>query len=127
MKRFGDVLKECRENRGLSLRELKTLSKIDHAYIHRLETGTKVTPSDEVFNALVRALKVTPRQRDLLNTLQTINGVPTPLFDAMLANENRSILAFETAAKMSFRGERPSTMEEWDELLSDLDERFFQQ
>ena len=127
MKRFGDVLKECRENRGLSLRELRKLSKIDHAYIHRLETGTKVTPSDKVFNALVRALKVTPRQRDLLNTLRTINSVSSSLFDAMLSNETRSILAFETAAKMSFRGERPSTVEKWDELLGDLDARFFQQ
>ncbi len=127
MLQFGDVLKLCREQRGLSLRELKTLSKIDHAYIHRLENGDKNSPSDHVFTALVRALKVTPRMRDILNALRNIEGVPDALFEAMQVNEARSILAFETATKMSFRGERPSTVEDWDKLMGDLDEKFFQQ
>ena len=127
MLRFGDVLKRCREQRGLSLRELKTLSKIDHAYIHRLESGDKVAPSDQVFTDLTRALKVSTRMRDILNVLRNIEGVPDALFEAMQANEDRSTLAFETAAKMSFRGERPSTVEDWDKLMGDLDERFFQQ
>ena len=126
MIRFGDVLKRCREDRDLSLRELKTLSNIDHAYIHRLESGDKDAPSDEVFNALVRALKVTPRLRNILNALRTIDGVPNTLFEAMQSNENLSIGAFETAPKMSFRGERPCTVEDWDQLLRDLDEKFFQ-
>ena len=125
MLRFGDVLKRCRESRGLSLRELKTLSGIDHAYIHRLESGDKNDPSEQVFNTLIRALKVTPRMRDILNVLRNIEGVPDALFEAMQTNEERSVLSFETAAKMSFRGERPSTVEDWDKLMGDLDEKFF--
>ena len=127
MIRFGDALRLCREKRGLGLRELKTLSGIDHAYIHRLETSSKLSPSDEAFNALVRALKVSTRMRDILNSLRNIEGVPDALFEAMLANEDRSIKAFEVAPKMSFRGERPSTLEDWDKLLGELDEKYFPQ
>ena len=126
MIRFGYVLKLCREDRGLSLRELKTLSGIDHAYIHRLETSTKLSPSEEVFTSLVRALKVSTRMRDILDYLCKIEGVPDALFDAMQLNEGHSILAFETASKMSFRGERPSTVEDWDKLMGELDDKFFQ-
>ena len=37
---LGSVLRALREKRGLSLRELGQLAEVDHAYIHRLETGS---------------------------------------------------------------------------------------
>ncbi len=127
MKQFGDVLKSCRVTRDLSLRELGKLTGIDHSYIHRLESNNNLRPSDEVFTTLMRTLKVTQRMRDILNALRTIDAVPTPVFDAMFVKETRSISAFETAAKMSFRGERPTTVDEWGQILDDLDEKYFQQ
>ena len=53
---LGSVLRALREKRGLSLRELGQLAEVDHAYIHRLETGAKEAPSEEVLGKLARAL-----------------------------------------------------------------------
>ena len=38
---LGFLIRFLREQRGLSLRELGRLAGVDHAYIHRLETGEK--------------------------------------------------------------------------------------
>jgi HTH-type transcriptional regulator, competence development regulator len=59
---LGVWLKDLRETRDMSLRVLADHSGVDHAYIHRLETGAKEAPSDEVVNKLVAAL--TPPKRD---------------------------------------------------------------
>ncbi len=59
---LGAALRKLRDRRGLSTRELGKLTEIDHAYIHRLETGEKSSPSDELTQRLLNALK--PGERD---------------------------------------------------------------
>ena len=66
---LGFLLENLREERGLSLRELALLADIDHAYIYRLETGAKESPSDEVLSKLTRALKAPRREADMLRYL----------------------------------------------------------
>ena len=66
----GPLLRAMREERGLSLRELGRLTDIDHAYIHRLETGAKEAPSDEVIVKLTRALKADKQATDQLLNLR---------------------------------------------------------
>ena len=63
---LGVVIRAMRETRGLSLRELGQLAETDHAYIYRLETGDKESPSGEVLVKLVRALKPSKRDADIL-------------------------------------------------------------
>ena len=63
---LGFLLRNLREERGLSLRELAQLAEIDHAYVYRLETGDKKLPSEEVLSKLVRALKASKREADML-------------------------------------------------------------
>ena len=63
---FGVVLRRLRDGRGLSLREVSQLSRLDHAYVHRLETGEKEAPSDETLGRLFRALKPTKRHERIL-------------------------------------------------------------
>ncbi|HXJ57708.1 MAG TPA: helix-turn-helix transcriptional regulator [Verrucomicrobiae bacterium] len=75
-KSAGDILRSSRERRGLSLRELGRLAGIDHAYIHRLETGAKEAPSDQVIMKLARALKMPPATVYLLLTVRWRTGVP---------------------------------------------------
>ena len=53
-RRFGLCLKELRSRASLSLRELGKLAAVDHAYLHRLETGSKHHPSDEIIRRLHR-------------------------------------------------------------------------
>lgn len=55
--KFGALLKALRQARGLSLRELGALARTDHAYLYRLETGAKDTPSASMVAAIMRALK----------------------------------------------------------------------
>lgn len=63
---FGGLLKHFRTLRGLTLRELAQLSAIDHAYIHRLETGQKKAPTARTVKALADALKLEQWQIDCL-------------------------------------------------------------
>ena len=60
---LGRWLRGLREARGLSLREVASRGEVDHAYIYRLETGAKESPSDDVVNKLISALA--PAQRDV--------------------------------------------------------------
>ena len=50
---LGIWLKDLRGRRDLSLREVAERSKVDHAYIFRLETGAKEAPSEDVIDKLV--------------------------------------------------------------------------
>ena len=54
---LGFLLRNLREERGLSLRELAQLADIDHAYVYRLETGAKESPSEEVLSKLNPSLE----------------------------------------------------------------------
>lgn len=62
----GALLRLLREQRGFSLRELGRLAGIDHAYIHRLEIGSKGAPSDPVIMKLARVLKADKSETDIL-------------------------------------------------------------
>ena len=63
---FAYLLKRFRVKKGLSLRKLGELSRIDHAYISRLEKKEKQSPSEEVVEKLVRGLGLDDRDAWLL-------------------------------------------------------------
>ena len=125
---FGYVLKKFRDERGLSLREFGKLCEIDHAYIHRLEKDEKTAPSDDVVESFVRNLKLSQRRAHLLRLLvgKTVNE---QLVQVFILDEDRPLDLIDPLAKMSFRGKRPETLDEWrtkaDQLmalLQDLEE-----
>jgi transcriptional regulator with XRE-family HTH domain len=66
---LGAALSTLRARRLLSLRELGRLSGIDHAYLYRLETEHKSSPSAEVIAKLVKALKLDARDSKLVKRL----------------------------------------------------------
>jgi transcriptional regulator with XRE-family HTH domain len=115
---FGTVLRRLRERRGLSFREVGQLSGIDHAYVYRLETGEKEAPSPDALAGLFRALKPTKREEHILRFLVG-RDVDLNLVDPLVLDDPEVILPhFESAAKMSFRGKRPSSPEEWKRLIA---------
>ena len=122
---FGYALRKFREARNLSLREFGKLCDIDHAYIHRLEREEKTAPSEQVVDALARALKLSPRNARLLRLLvgKTVNHT---LIDVFVEDVDRPLELLEPAHQMSFRGRRPETMGDWrrhvDRLASLFDE-----
>ncbi|WBL15233.1 helix-turn-helix domain-containing protein [Sutcliffiella sp. NC1] len=55
---FGEILKEKRMERGLSLRQLSEISNIEASYINRLEKGDRENPGFSTVCALAKALNV---------------------------------------------------------------------
>jgi HTH-type transcriptional regulator, competence development regulator len=101
---FGVLLQHLREQRKLSLRELGQLADIDHAYIYRLETGDKESPSEEILFKLIRALKAGKRKADMLRYLAEHADTDPGLVKYVLEDETVTFEIFAAAASANFRG-----------------------
>jgi transcriptional regulator with XRE-family HTH domain len=101
---LGYLLRSLREERGLSLRELGQLAGIDHAYVHRLESGAKESPSEEVQGKLIRALKVAKREAEMLRFLAERTETDAGLVAHVLKDPTIPFNIFASAAGMVFRG-----------------------
>jgi transcriptional regulator with XRE-family HTH domain len=101
---LGFLLQRLREERKLSLRELGQLGGIDHAYIYRLETGDKESPSEEILSKLIRALKVGKREAEMLRYLAEHAETDSALVTLVLDDPSVSYEVFTSAAGAAFRG-----------------------
>ena len=97
------LLKKLRDDRGLSLRELAQLAGLDHAYIHRLETGAKKAPSDEALNKLIRALKAAKRDGAMLRYVVNHSETDAALVLHVLTDGTVTYEEFAMAASASYR------------------------
>jgi HTH-type transcriptional regulator, competence development regulator len=104
---LGLLLQRLREERGLSLRELAQLADVDHAYIYRLESGDKESPSEEVLSKLIRALKIGKREADMLRFLAAHTETDPALVKHVLDDRTISYEIFTSVAGAAFRGTRP--------------------
>ena len=106
---FGVVLRELREARQLSLRDLGALAEVDHAYIAKIERGDKEPPPEETFTRLVRHLKATAHQVAVLRFLRTSNVIDPALALHALTNTEATPDILAIAATVVHRGTgRPS-------------------
>ncbi|TWI06376.1 helix-turn-helix domain-containing protein [Aerolutibacter ruishenii] len=101
---LGVVLRHCREQRKLSLREAGQIAEIDHAYIHRLETGAKEAPSAATVDKLFRVLKPQAREADLIRFLYKYPSGDADLVKYVIQNPGVQMEAFEAAYLMAHRG-----------------------
>ncbi len=108
---LGFLLKILRARRGLSLRELGRLANVDHAYIYRLETGDKESPSPEVLAKLIKALKPDKREADILHYLSSHGDTATELVDLAINDPTISAEIFTAVAGMAHRGKRSNYTE----------------
>jgi transcriptional regulator with XRE-family HTH domain len=108
---LGFLIRFLREQRGLSLRELGRLAEVDHAYIHRLETGDKESPSADVLTKLTKALKPGKRDADMLLYLGAHPETPSGLVVEVVKDPSITFNVFTGAASMAFRGNRPNFQE----------------
>ena len=104
---LGLLLQHLRNERALSLRELAQLSGVDHAYIYRLETGAKETPSDGVLSKLIRALKAVKREADMLRYLAAHTDTDPELVREVVADKTVDYEVFAMVAGAAYRGVRP--------------------
>lgn len=109
---FGMVLRELRETRQLSLRDLGALAEVDHAYIAKIERGDKEPPPEETFTRLVRHLKATVHQVAVLRYLHANNTIDPALALHALSNAEATPEILAIAATVVHRGvTRPSPAE----------------
>jgi len=101
---LGVALKTLRERRTLSLREIGQLSSVDHAYVHRLESGEKTNPSPDLVEKLLRVLKPGERDYALLMWLVDHAEADPRLVEFMLNDPSISIDIFSAAAGVRHRG-----------------------
>lgn len=101
---LGVAIRTLRERRTLSLREIGQLSSVDHAYIHRLETGEKTNPSEDLIEKLLRVLKPSERDAALVNWLIEHPDADPSLVKYVLQDNSINIEIFTAAAGVRHRG-----------------------
>ena len=101
---LGVLLRSLRDERGLKLRELGLLANVDHAYIYRLETGAKESPSEEVLSKLIRGLKAGKREALMLRFLAEHPTTDAALVKLALMDKTVTYDIFAVAAGAAFRG-----------------------
>lgn len=121
---FADQLKNARNYRELSLRQLEVKSEnLDHAYIYRLEKGDKLKPSADTVKKLAIALQLTERESNIFSLLVQ-QEIDDPLYDIMKDRLDLNWETLECAATMSNRGKRPSSSEEWMSYIKKIETLF---
>lgn len=101
---LGVALKTLRERRTLSLREIGQLSSVDHAYVHRLESGEKTNPSPDLVEKLLRVLKPVERDAALVMWLVDHAEADPRLVEFVLNDSSITIDIFSAAAGVRHRG-----------------------
>ncbi|TCL06973.1 helix-turn-helix domain-containing protein [Sodalis ligni] len=101
---LGVALKILRERRTLTLREVSQLSSVDHAYVHRLETGEKANPSQDLVERLLKVLKPGERDAALVKWLVDHTDADPKLVEFVLKDPTISADIFSAAAGIRHRG-----------------------
>lgn len=101
---LGTLLRFLREARGLSLRELAQLADVDHAYIYRLETGIKESPSNDILSKLIRALKAGKREAEMMRYVADHGNTDAGLIDHVLKDSTVDFETFASVASVAYRG-----------------------
>lgn len=104
---LGSWLKDLRNRRGLSLRDLAERSSVDHAYIYRLETGAKEAPSDVVVEKLLSALAPPKRDEEILRFLVDHSNIDIKLLDFVRDDPKVAFDEFHMLTTTVNRGARP--------------------
>jgi HTH-type transcriptional regulator, competence development regulator len=91
----------------MSLREVAERSRVDHAYIYRLETGTKEAPSEEVVDKLISALTPPERDAEILRFLVDHTNIDVKLVEFVRSDPSITFDQFHMLTTVVNRGTRP--------------------
>ena len=110
---LSGFLTTMRERAELSLRALQDRADdLSHTYIYRLEKGDRDSPSPEVQQRLSAALRLNEREQQVLELLVQ-QPVDDALYRIMLVDQTIPWEDLRDVARLSFRGERPTTEDAW--------------
>ena len=102
---LGVWLKALRGER--SLRTVAEQSEVDHAYIYRLETGAKESPSSEVLDKLIAGLTPSERNAEILRFLAGHPNVDPGLAEFAQTDDAVTPEEFHMLTTVVNRGARP--------------------
>ncbi len=120
---FGVFLKEKRQQKNISLRELSDKANVVHTYIAKIENGSKPPPSDDVMMRLAKGLNLDDESAeiffDLAAKCKRINDnknfyLPADI-SKYLSNEDNAKRLIRKASKLG------NSNEFWNELLKQLE------
>lgn len=120
---FGAFLKEKRQQKNISLRELSDKANVVHTYIAKIENGSKPPPSDDVMMRLAKGLNLDDESSeiffDLAAKCKRINDnknfyLPADI-SKYLSNEDNAKRLIRKASKLG------NSNEFWNELLKQLE------
>lgn len=120
---FGVFLKEKRQEKNISLRELSYKASIGHTYIAKIESGSKPPPSDDVLLRLAKGLNLDEESSeiffDLAAKCKRLNDDKNFYLPAditkYLSNEDNAKSLIRKASKLG------NSNEFWNELLKQLE------
>lgn len=104
---LGAWLRGLREDNDLSLRDLAQRSEVDHAYIYRLETGAKESPSGDVINKLDTALSLAERDSQILRFLSANPNIDVKYVEFVRTRPDVTFPEFHTLTTVVNRGAQP--------------------
>src|ERR1700722_20037573 len=104
---LGLWLRALREESKLSLRELGQRSDVYPAYIHRLETGVKEAPSEDVLAKLATALSATSRDGEVLRFLVNNTTCDPGMLEFVRKDQTITRDELQMLTTMVNRGARP--------------------
>lgn len=119
---LAEFIAQAREKNGLTLRQLQDkANNLDHAYISRLEKGERERPSEATIAKLAKALQLTKREHQIMALLAE-REIDDNLYSLMTTRTDLAWSDLEPVATMSFRGQRPSSREDWLRIIDLLKE-----
>jgi transcriptional regulator with XRE-family HTH domain len=101
---LGFLLRDLRKERALNLREVAQLADVDHAYIQRMETGAKSSPSDEVLAKLAKALRAPKRETEMLSYLAKSPETAVSLVEFVRGEPTVTFVEFRGLSTLAYRG-----------------------
>ena len=116
---LGERIKQRREEKGLTAADLARRASLSKGYLSEIESGRAPRPSAEILYQIAVALGTTVA--DLLGkeVRPALQAIPASLREfAELANLPQEDV--QMLAQIRFRGEQPSTVDDWRYLYESI-------
>ena len=112
---FGEFIIAKRKDNDLTARELAIALNISPVYMCDIEKGRKFAVSDEFLNQLIKVLKLSDEETDMMYDLAAIarNTVSADLPQYIMENE-----LVRTALRMAKKNQTPD--EKWEKFIKEI-------
>lgn len=80
---FGQIIKNARQNKKITQRELAKRIGVDFSYISKIETGALEPPSEAVIKSICYVLNL-----DYIGTMLRARKIPTEFSELIFNNES---------------------------------------